>query len=953
MGTAMRIRLNNKLTKYFILLLIPLFTFGFYNNKSVKVLRNKNVYYMSHTVVVKLKSVPSAGLNKNVSLTAGLNKVMNAFNVNSVKTFLHKNNTGTGLDKIVIMKYDSNDDPNFVANQLKASGEVEWAEPKIMYPVDLTPNDPSYTGGLQTSLGVINAANAWDNTTGDTSVVIGIVDTGVDWPHPDLAANIYRNWGEIPNNGIDDDNNGYRDDYHGWDFGGLGNNGVATPDNNPMEDRADHGTHVAGIASAVTNNGVGIASIGYNCKILPVKTSENDIRDGVAPLISFGFEGIVYAADNHARVINCSWGGGGYSLLGQDVINYALSKGAVVVCSAGNNSSAGLSYPADYNGVLSVAATQDNDIKSTYSNYGHGIGVCAPGDNIYSTWQPDTYINEYGTSMASPLAAGVCALVASKFPQYTAEQIREQVRVNCNDISAQNPNYINMLGKGRINAFNSVTNTSSKSSRVTKVTFSDEAPGGNNNGVFEPGETITVRVQVENYLTPTSSLSVSLVNRNSYSTVVNGTFNAGAIGTLQTTDNNPAPFTFTISQSVPNNTPLDFLLNFSDGTYTDFQWINTVANPNFATVAGNDITLTLTAKGNLGFNDYPDDLQGNGFHFQDGPNYMFEGALMLGTSAAKFVDCARNNVSQAEDADFIAAAPFKINIPGTLSDIQGSTIFNDNGAGTNKLGVNIHLQTYSYINQANSNYIILRYTISNTSGTTLNGFYAGLYFDWDMIEGSGANDLTAWDNAGSFGYVHHQGSSPDTTIGIGLLSATNYGFFAVSNSTFDYQITSKWNALSSGLTTTSAGPADIGNITSSGQYTIAAGDSIDVGFALACDVNLDSVRSAIINARARYSALINDGKQNPETPVSFALEQNYPNPFNPLTVIKYSLAAAGIVTIKVYDILGNEVKTLVNKSKGAGNYSVIFDARSLPSGVYLYKLTAGNYTSVKKLVLLK
>ena len=939
-----------KAARYIILLLIPLFTFGFYNN-NIKVLKNNNIFYMSHTVVVKLKNVPAAGLNKNVSLTSGLSKVMSAFNVNSTKTFLQKNNTGTGLDKIVIMKYDSNDDPYFVANQLKGSGEIEWAEPKFLYSVDFTPNDPSY--GAQSWLNTINAASAWDVTTGDTSVVIGIVDTGVDWPHPDLAANIFRNWGEIPGNGIDDDHNGYIDDYHGWDFGGLGNNGTATPDNDPMEDRPDHGTHVAGIASAVTNNGAGIASIGYKCKILPVKTSEDDIRASGAPLISFGFEGIVYAADMHARVINCSWGGAGYSLLGQEAIDYAYKKGAVVVCAAGNSNSAGLEYPADYNGVLSVAATEINDTKSSFSNYGHGIGVCAPGDNIYSTWQPDTYIYEGGTSMASPLAAGVCALVAAKFPQYTAEQIREQVRVNCDDISALNPGYINMLGKGRINAYKSVNNNSSISSRAVKVTFSDEAPGGNNNGVLEPGETITVRVQLKNFLAPTSSLSVTLVNENIYSTVGTAMFNPGAMGTLQTIDNNAAPFTFTLTQGVPNNTTLDFLLNFSDGAYSDYQWVSVVANPNFATQSGNDITLTLTAKGNLGFNDYDNNQQGDGFHFQDGPNFMFEGALMLGTSSTKFVDCARNSGGNVEDADFVAVQPFLVSIPGALSNIQGSTIFNDNGATTNKLGVKVHLQTYSYIDPANKNYIILRYTIKNTSFAGLSNFYAGLFFDWDMIEGSGANDITAWDNTGNFGYVHHQGWNPDTTIGIGLLSGTNYGFFAVDNSTFDYQVSTKWNALSSGLTTISAGPADIGNITSSGPYTIAAGDSIELGFALAADVNLDNVRTAIANARGKFSGILTGIKQNNQAPITFNLEQNYPNPFNPSTVIKYSLPAGGNVTVKVYDILGNEVRTLVSENKGAGNYSVTFDARGLPSGVYLYKLTAGNYTSVKKLVLLK
>ncbi len=798
----------------------------------------------------------------------------------------------------------------------------------------------------------INAAAAWGITTGDTSVVIGIVDTGVDWPHPDLAANIFRNWGEIPDNGIDDDHNGYIDDYHGWDFGGLGNNGIATPDNNPIEDRPDHGTHVAGIASAVTNNGVGIASIGYKCKILPVKVSEDDIRLGLEPLISFGFEGIVYAADMHAKVINCSWGGSGYSILGQETIDYAISKGAVVVCAAGNSGSTELFYPADFNGVLSVGSTDFNDQLSGFSNYGHLLGVCAPGSGIYSTWQPNTYLTLEGTSMASPLASGVCALVASKFPLYTSEQIREQVRVNCDDISTQNPGLTNLLGGGRINAFKAVSNLNSESSRAIKVAFSDEAPGGNNNGILEPGETITVRVQFENYLSPTSALSVSLVNKNSYSTIVNGNFSPGVLGTLQTIDNYTNPFTFTISNSIPSNTPLDFILSFSDGSYSDFQWIGAQANPNFATQSGNDITLTLTAKGNLGFNDFPNDLEGNGFHFQGGPNFMFEGALIIGTTATTISDCIRNN-SGGEDGSFITIQPFKISTPGTKSDIQGSTIFADGGiSSANKVGVTVHLQSYSFIDPADKNYIILRYTIINTSGAPLTGLYTGLYFDWDMIEGSGLNDLTAWDSTGSFGYVHHLGWSPDTTIGIGLLSGTNYGFYAISNQTFPYDIGSKWAALISGLTTTSAGPTDIANITSSGPTTIGTGDSIDVAFALACDLNLDNVRTAITNARVKYNS-ITSIKQTVQNPITYNLGQNFPNPFNPTTVIKYSLPAAGNVTIKIFDILGNEVMTLLDENKAPGNYSAIFNAKGLPSGVYLYKLTAGNYTSVKKLVLLK
>jgi serine protease len=943
----------NYFINWTLLLVLTLLAFGF-NSKKEEVLNSNKALYMSNTVVIKLKVKPLAKSDRSILLSDNLNKALNEFKLNSTRSFLQNNNSGTPLDRIIIVKYNSNQDPRFVAKQLSALKEVEWAEPKFVYPVvDFTPNDPSY--GSQYSLPLIKAPAAWNIIQGDTSVIIGIVDTGVDWSHPDLAANIWHNWGETPDNGFDDDNNGYIDDVRGWDFGGLGNSdGIPTPDNNPIEDRPDHGTHVAGIVSAVTNNGIGVASIGFKCKIMPVKTSQDNVRasDGGA-LISFGFEGIVYAADNHARVINCSWGGAGYSLLGQETINYALSRGALVVCAAGNDNSSDLFYPADYDGVLSVAATGSNDIKASYSNYGEKIGVCAPGSGIYSTWQPDTYATLTGTSMASPLAAGVAALVTGKFPQYNSEQVREQVRINCDNISSLNPGYTNLLGTGRVNAFNSVSNVNSESVRAIQVAFSDEAPGGNNNGVLEPGETITVNIQFKNYLSPATSLAVSLESKNSYSTIVNGVLTEGAVGTLQTFDNNSSKFTFKLSQSLPSNTPLDFLLHFSDGSYSDFQWISVVGNPNYATQVGNDISLTITSAGNLGFNDYPNNQQGIGFHYSGGPNYMFEGALMLANSSMRVVDVARDSTQNEEKISFLNVQPFKISTPGNISDIQGMTVFNDNIAA-NKLGVNVKFQSYSFIDPADKNYIILRYTITNTSGAAISNLYSGLYFDWDMIEGSGDNDLTSYDNSGNFGYVHHQGLNPDTTIGIGLLSANNYGFYAILNSTFGYTDKEKWTSLSSGLTNTSAGPADIANVTSSGPYNIPSGGSIDVAFAIAADINLQNLRTAFANARSKYNFILTSVKDNINPlPYKFELTQNYPNPFNPSTTIKFSVPSESHVILKIYDMLGREVRTLLNEEKAPGNYSVNFIAGNLPSGVYLYKLTAGNYTNVKKLILIK
>ena len=949
----MKLQSGNYFINWTLLLVLPLLAFGF-NSKKEVVLNSNNALYISNTVVIKLKAKPLAKSDRSIILSDNVAQSLDEFKLNSTRSFLQNNNSGTPLDRIIIVKYNSNQDPRFVAKQLSELKEVEWAEPKFVYPVvDFTPNDPGYS--TQYSLPLIKAPAAWNIIQGDTSVIIGIVDTGVDWSHPDLAANIWRNWGENPDNGIDDDNNGYIDDVRGWDFGGLGNSDLTpTPDNNPMEDQPDHGTNVAGIASAVTNNGIGVASIGFKCKIMSVKTSQDNVRtSNGGALISFGFEGIVYAADNHARVINCSWGGAGYSLLGQETINYALSKGALVVCAAGNDNSSDLFYPADYDGVLSVAATGSNDVRASYSNYGHGISVCAPGSGIYSTWQPDTYATLTGTSMASPLAAGVAALVTGKFPQYTPEQVREQVRVNCDDISSLNPEYVNLLGTGRVNAFNSVSNVNSESVRAIQVAFSDEAPGGNNNGVLEPGETITVNIQFKNYLSPATSLAVSLENYNSYSTVVNGNFSVGTMGTLQTFDNSSSKFTFTLSQSLPSNIPLDFLLHFSDGSYSDFQWISAIGNPNYATQTGNNVSLTINSAGNLGFNDYPNNQQGTGFHYSGGPNYMFEGALMLANSSMRVVDVARDSTQTEEKKSFQNVQPFNISIPGNVSNIQGMTVFNDDIAA-NKLGVNVKFQSYSFIDPADKNYIILRYSITNTSGAAISNLYAGLYFDWDMIEGSGDNDLTSYDSTGNFGFVHHLGSNPDTTIGVGLLSANNYGFYAILNSTFGYTDKEKWTALSSGFTNTSAGPADIANVTSSGPYNIPPGDTIDVAFAISADINLQNLRTAFANARIKYNSIFPSPKDSIKpVPYIFELAQNYPNPFNPSTTIKFSIPSESHVILKIYDMLGREVRTLLNEEKAPGNYSANFIAGNLPSGVYLYKLTAGNYTIAKKLVLLK
>jgi serine protease len=189
---------------------------------------------------------------------------------------------------------------------------------------------------------------------------------------------------------------------------------------------------------------------GFKCKLMGIKSSaDNDTRGpGGQGYIITGYEGIRYAADRGCAVINCSWGGGGGGQFEQDVITYAtVNKNALVVCAAGNESSSGSFYPASYKYVLSVASTNSSDVRSSFSNYGNNIDICAPGSSIYSTLWNNSYATFDGTSMASPIAAGVCAIVKSQFPTYTAMQVGEKVRVNCDNIDCTESVIHRRIGK--------------------------------------------------------------------------------------------------------------------------------------------------------------------------------------------------------------------------------------------------------------------------------------------------------------------------------------------------------------------------------------------------------------------------------------------------------------------------------------------------------------------------
>ena len=330
--------------------------------------------------------------------------------------------------------------------------DVVYAEPNYYYHIDTTPNDPYFDRlwGLhnrgQTEGTVdadIDAPEAWAITTGSSNVIIAVIDTGVDYTHPDLSPNIWTNSGETPNDGIDNDGNGYVDDIYGWDF--------AYNTNNPM-DADGHGTHCAGTIAAKGNNSAGITGVCWTAKIMVLKGLNNDGDGWTSTLLP----AIEYANANGAHVINNSWGGGGPSIAIRDAI---CASSAAVVCAAGNDGTDNdyiAHYPSSYDcsNIIAVAATEHNDHLWLQSNYGvTSVDVAAPGSCIQSTAPGGGYQYLSGTSMAAPHVSGVAALIKAKSPTFTNANIKTAI-MNKVDTKAGLSGML--VSGGRVNAFKSL-----------------------------------------------------------------------------------------------------------------------------------------------------------------------------------------------------------------------------------------------------------------------------------------------------------------------------------------------------------------------------------------------------------------------------------------------------------------------------------------------------------------
>ena len=733
--------------------------------------------------------------------------------------------------------------------------EVAYAEPEYVYELFHHPNDPyaDTTGGIVFAwhLDVLQVREAWDINRGDTSVVIGVVDSGTSFEHEDLKDNLAYN-SDDPIDGIDNDGDGYIDNYRGWDFGGDTLNTFG--DNDPSFLYSSHGVSVQGISSATPNNGIGVAGMSYDCRYLPIKATRDD--PSFPGNVIGGYKGIVYAADQGAQVINCSWGGTTRTQLGEDAVNYAtLNRGAGIIAAAGNSGKDEPYYPAAYKRVLSVTNITEGDTLATTFNptFNYSVGVSAPGTWIYTTLNHEGYGGFSFTSSAAPVATGVVGIVKSHFPQYSGFQATQRVRVTTEDIYDLNPAYLDKLGTGRVNMLTALTAPARPAIQMLSQQLTPLS------GFSAPvsGDTLLVQAQFMNTLDPSQQLQLSVTapGQEEFVEILGGQKSLGVIQTHQIFSLNP-PIRIRLSPDIPQDYPLALRFTYTDASsgYEDFEYIEQRVNPTYLDVIENPLATTINTIGNFGFNDFPNNQQGLGFRLGNRANVLFEGGLLIGNAPDQVASNIRS--SNGRDQDF-----------RVLSTIERQddpfASFKSVARIKTPLGAEITQTAYAFPveNPADGGFVIFLYEVHNPTDQLIADIYLGKFADWDI--GDFARNASNYDANHQMVFAYEVQDNHAGFYGISLLSDSVFTAFATVNpSDFEYTLEEKFLALSNqpdretAVAGVNQGGADVMHFIGSGPFDLAPNTQKRIAFALVAGDSFPNLSLAQIAAKEKYRCVI-------------------------------------------------------------------------------------------------
>jgi subtilisin family serine protease len=798
----------------------------------------------------------------------------------------------------------------------ESTGLIEYAEPEYLMPIYRTPNDPST--GSQWFLTKVEAYEAWDlipETPDNPDMIVAILDTGVQWNHPDLTDQIWINPGEdldgngamapgttpgelFERNNVDDDDNEYVDDFYGYDWvdgptGCAAGEDCNTEDNNPM-DFEGHGTHCSGLAAAATDNAVGIASVAWDSRIMCLRVGYAASDGGGYVIPSAVANAIEYAYHNGASIISMSFGG---SASGRTWANAAWSAGCICFHAAGNDNIANQDQLDRATGMVSVASSTSNDCKSGFSNYGSWIDVIAPGSSMYSTVPvfQGSYATLDGTSMACPTAASVTALLWWNNPELSNAEIRTRLLATTDNIYhlGCNSSYEAemQLGVGRVNAYNALAEIF----QATYVELDDVVLRDSGaDGRYLEGENIEVVLDYS--VTGFNSTGVGTMTISSDDpglNIVNAVTDLPALNSEDSWTNDESPALIAIISNDPRYVQLSVEVEFDNveevyefefeimvGPADILLYDDDLSSPSlpvytyyYKALKELDMIFDWYSTAETGFPQFPEaELSAQDYNW----------AIYASGQNASTMDEAEQQIF----SDFVNAGQHLIVSSTNLDqDIPESTFFSD----------------------------VLRAELGeSTSGSTLiYGTNHGITDDVSvMLLGAGG----AQNQVLPITEVRAQaGSTSELFLDNGLAFPigihSGYGANRVVYLNFCLEA-------ASGIGGTMSAPEVI-------EILMSYLDGTDIATEL-------------------------------KSPVSHQLKGNYPNPFNPTTIIEYELQANADVVLAIYNVNGQQIEMLVNDKQTPGLYNLDFNASQLSSGLYFARLSIdGQLVYTHKMLLVK
>jgi len=783
-----------------------------------------------------------------------------------------------------------------------------------------TPNDPMIS--QQGYLDVIKAKEAWNIYDGSPSIVVAVIDDGASQDHPDLRDNIAVNTSEVANNNIDDDGNGYIDDFNGYNFAKEYENGGQWGNTfNPN----DHGNGVTGIVGATANNGIGIAGVGNKCRVFPIKAFT---RESESVKEFFGYQALVYAALQGFKVANCSWGvGGNKSPIFQSIIDFCVARDMSIVAAAGNESTFSEAvYPASYFGVLGVGETDLSGRVTPTSSLGANLGVMAPGYDSYSISGTSGYDgNLRGTSYASPMVAGVVALIRGKYPELTAMEALEHARNSVDDISLLNQFDAPYIG-GSINALKAVSNPPFDQPGIRPLR---EPIYKNNKGEllysYKIGDTVSMYLPVKNYLGNGTSINCTLTAPSDFTgnlSLINPTVTIENIARNEEREIGPFQFVF---NSIPTQLLL-FRIDFNDNKgYSNFAHSLFESQKPYIIIQNDSLIYSLFANGTVGYEYLDSEKIGEGFGVRPIVSFLENATLMY---------CAGNSEFSASVAYSMASSSeenYKFEIVKPVYDGD------DNKSIFRKDGVDIEVKAIPH----SSTTTVTRHTIKlkNTNSSLIPFPSVGYYMDWDLGPGGSHNSVSVFPEA-VFGVLNQNYAlkvnrpKTENIIGMSISSKeSDLSFKTIGG----FREVISGSAIYSKLRGQSDLRNDAGDIATSLSVTfeqgLAPGEEKECFICMGLSYNEASLAQKLKECmNATYVSV----QEQPDR-TSFEV---FPNPTS--NVVNIVVPSKGQLIVR--NLSGKEILSMPIENRAS------FTTNSLPIGVYLFEYIGENAISQTSLV---